>query len=333
MATTNIVEIGSDEAALRLLKDALEHDLAGNIQMQFDAWPKVTIELSGPNYNGTITAGTAHALIEYQRAVDHAYSRLFKHGLQRLSNEEKKHIAIKAKVDEGSTLLTIDFNEALTQIASQLVGKMSPTDIVITVLGLGAIAGSSVVAKAFLKERATRLVKERELNAQLALSQQETARLGIVTTAMQRQSKLAFAKDDFDDARNSVLRGASDATSLQFEGLALTPSQTASISREPRASAIETQLNGIYTITSVAWQREEGAVLGLRSNEETREFKADLNTQSLLQNDKDLIAKAEWDRTPLYLSVNARLNRGEVVRATVVGFDWERLRNAQARQE
>ena len=42
--------------------------------------------------------------------------------------------------------------------------------------------------------------------------------------------------------------------------------------------------------------------------------------------DKDLIAKAEWSRTPLYLQVNARLLRGDVASATVVGFDWDKLR-------
>lgn len=203
---------------------------------------------------------------------------------------------------------------------------MSPNDIIITVLGLGAIAGASVVAKAFVKERSERLTKDSELQGRLALSKEETKRLEVVTQAMKQQPRLTLAKEEFDDARDGVLRSSADADSVELDGVVLTGQQATAMARQPRTKSEEAQLNGVYIITGVTWPSEVEVFLDLRSVDGNGEFKASLSTESLLQRDKDLIAKAEWDRTPLYLSINAKKLRGEVVSAAVVGFDWEKLR-------
>ena len=331
MGTENATTIASDEAAVELLRSALESELDSVAALlDFSEWPKVNIELKGSHYEGTITAATAQALIEYQRAVEHAYIRLVKPSTKRLSADEKRQIAVKAKVEKGSTLLTIDFNAALTEISQQLIGKMSPSDIIITVLGLGMIAGGTVVAKSYFKERSARLSNDKELEVKLALSSEETKRLEVVTQAMGRQTKLVPAKEDFDDARDDVLRSAADANSLKFEGIQFTPSQATSLAREPRTKSIEVQLNGTYLIVGVTWSSEEEVSLDLRSTEQTLEFKATLSTLSLLEKDKSLLASAEWGRIPIYLSINAKKLRDEVVKATVVGFDWEKLRAGAA---
>ncbi|AVO33021.1 hypothetical protein C6570_01185 [Ottowia oryzae] len=203
-------------------------------------------------------------------------------------------------------------------------------DIVITVLGLGIIAGATVVAKQFIKSRAEAAGKSTELATQVALSEQETKRLKVVTEAMARQPALVSARDDFDDARDAILRSASDATTIRLDGIQLTGEQARRLTREPRATSQEVQLNGVYLITEVSWPRDGSAVLELRSTERSLEFKASLDTRSLIQADKDLLAAAEWNRTPLYLSINARTLRGNVTNATIVGFDWDALRDGKA---
>lgn len=326
MATSRKKVITSDEEALALLEKALQEQGNPNSVLQLDGWPTVSIKLKGANYDGTITAGTAQALIDYQKAVEHAYLQLVATGSKKLTLQEKRQLVVTAKVEKGSTFLTIDLNEALTQIATQLIGKMSPNDIIITVLGLGAIAGASVVAKAFAKERSERLTKDAELQGRLALSKEETKRLEVVTQAMKQQPKLTLAKEEFDDARDGVLRSSADADSVELDGVVLTGQQATTMARQPRTKSEDAQLNGVYIITGVTWPSEGEVFLDLRSVDKNGEFKASLSTESLLQRDKDLIAKAEWDRTPLYLSINAKKLRGEVVSAAVVGFDWEKLR-------
>lgn len=327
MAQMKSTTISSDNAALDLLKKALEDQADEALSLNFKDWPQVHIELKGPHYEGTITAGTAQALIGYQKAFEQAYIRLAKPDAKRLTNEEKRAIAIKAKVEKGSTLLTIDFNEALTNLSTQLLGKMTPTQILIAVLGLGIVAGGTVVAKAFVNSRAARLTKDSELQQQLAISKEETKRLQVVTEAMRQQPKLHQANLDFDDARDDVLRSAADATSFKFEGVQMNGQQAATMARSPKAKSIEVQLNGIYIIRGVTWPLgDDEVILDLRGLENSLEFKASLSTESLLQRDKDLLAKAEWERIPLYLSINAKKLRDDIVSATVVGFDWDKLR-------
>ena len=45
-----------------------------------------------------------------------------------------------------------------------------------------------------------------------------------------------------------------------------------------------------------------------------------------------LLAAAEWNRQPVYFSVNAKRLHGRVSAAVIVGLDWERLRSYVAQQ-
>ncbi len=264
-----------------------------------------------------------------QRAVDLAYLRLVRPEGKRLTDAEKEKTAVTATVERGSSLVTVDMDAVLTQLAADLVNKMSPTDISVVVLGLGLIAGATVVAKQYVKSRAEKAGKAAELATQVSLSEQETKRLEIVTSAMSRQPVLAAAREDFDDARDAILRSAADAQTVNLDGVQLTGEQARRLPREPRATAEMVQLNGVYLIAAVSWPADGEAVLELRSVDTGLAFRASLNTRSLLQTDKSLLAAAEWNRTPLYLSINARMLRGEVSAATIVGFDWEALRNRE----
>lgn len=297
--------------------------------LELSGWPKIEIKLTGPHYDGTITAATAKALVELQRAVDLAYLRLVRPEGKRLTDAEKEKTAVTATVERGSSLVTVDMDAVLTQLAADLVNKMSPTDISVVVLGLGLIAGATVVAKQYVKSRAEKAGKAAELATQVSLSEQETKRLEIVTSAMSRQPVLAAAREDFDDARDAILRSAADAQTVNLDGVQLTGEQARRLPREPRATAEMVQLNGVYLIAAVSWPADGEAVLELRSVDTGLAFRASLNTRSLLQTDKSLLAAAEWNRTPLYLSINARMLRGEVSAATIVGFDWEALRNRE----
>lgn len=325
--------ISNDARAIEILEQALRKQLTpvSGQTLELKGWPTITITLTGPSYKGTITAATAKALIEIQHAVDQVYLDLVRPDGKRLTDAEKRKTAITATVNEGSSILNVEMGDAFTRLASELVSKMTPEQIIITVLGLGMIAGSTLVAKEYVKARATKAGKEKELATQVALSEQETKRLGIVTEAMSRQPKLVYAREEFDAARDEVLRSAADADTVSLDGVTMTGEQAKALPRQPRASSEDAQLNDTYLITAVSWPSGgDEAILDLRSTTATREFKAALLTRSLMQKDKDLLAAAEWSRTPVYLQINARMLRGEVTKATIVGFDWERLRQLGA---
>ncbi|RMX18886.1 hypothetical protein EBQ34_00550 [Vandammella animalimorsus] len=320
--------ITNDEEAARLLERALLGLLVPEgCTLELKGWPTVEIKLTGSIYHGTITAATAKALIEMQQAVDRAYLRLMRPNATRLNAEERRKTAITAKVQPGSSLITVDLSAPLSQLVTELTAKMSPENIIITVLGLGLIGGATVVAKHYIKTRAEQASKANELAAQVVMSQEETKRLAVVTQAMGQRPDLARAMDDFNDARDAVLRSAVNAVSLNLDGVALTGNQARQLYREPRSASEEVRLDGVYLIGAVSWPAgADEVILDLRAMDKTLEFRASLNTRSLLAQDRDLLAAAEWERTPIYLSINAKMLRGQVTKAVIVGFDWEALR-------
>lgn len=328
MATT-APTVSNESHAAEILEQALrEHlTLEPDQVLELKGWPSITLTLTGPSYEGTITAATAKALIEIQHAVDQTYISLVRPGAKRLTDAEKRRTTITARVNKGSSIVNVEMGDAFTRLASDLASKMSPDQIIITVLGVSLIAGSTLVAKEYVRARAAKAGKEAELATEVALSEQETKRLKIVAEATSRQPKLVDAREEFDAARDEVLRSAAGAETVNLDGVKMTGEQARALPREPRTSSVEVQLNGTYLIGAVSWPAgDEEAVLDLRSTAVTREFKATLLTRSLMQKDKDLLASAEWSRTPVYLQINARMLRGEVTKATIVGFDWDKLR-------
>ena len=120
MATRDELIISSDADAAQVLQDVLRNQLslAPDQQIKMQGWPTVEIRLTGPNYDGTITAATAKALVELQHAADQAYLNLVRPSGRRLTDAEKSRTAITAKVEKGSSLLTVDFSEFAKTLAT-----------------------------------------------------------------------------------------------------------------------------------------------------------------------------------------------------------------------
>ena len=332
MATGNTTTIGSDDEAVAALQAALRAGGMPSAALAFRAWPTIDFKLEGEDFDGTINAAVAEAILEAQRAINATYLHLVKPYASRLDAEEKRKIEVQARVERGSSLVSFDFSSALTEIAKHLTSAMTGPEIVTTVLGSGLLIGASFVARAYVKHRAEGLVRSRELDHALAMSSEETRKMQLVADAIERQSALRQVKDDFDEVRNDVLRAGATADRMVFEGVRLNADDARRLARQPRGSATDEQLNGVYQIDAVTWPSDDEAVLRLRAAEGAEEFNATLATRSLTEADKQLLAAAEWNRQPVYFSVNAKRLHGRVSAAVIVGLDWERLRNYVAQQ-
>jgi hypothetical protein len=179
-------------------------------------WPKVTIRLQGPGYNSSITSDVAEAIVEIQTALNRAYSRLVHDSpdSRSLTAAERNSLRFKAKVSKGSSLINIDLGDFAKTLSTELLSKMTPDQLVISVLGLGAIAGSVVAYKGYLKVRSEDRKTQIDADKQIALSQEETRRLDTLARAMSANTAVAAAKTDFDDARNTLLKSVGDAKTL-----------------------------------------------------------------------------------------------------------------------
>ena len=327
MADNNVLRIGSENQAAVFLEDALAGRFEGkNVEIEFQDWPILSLRAKGEGYDSTITPDIAEALVEIQHAMNRAYARhVHSSGNARvLTADERQEIQFKAKVKKGSSLIEVNLGEYAEKLSTALAGKMTGTEIVVTVLGLAFIAGSTVVIKSFLKGRAEEKQADRDFQKLVALSQQETKRLETVTQAMAGNPKLRADQEDFDESRREVLRSVGDATSLEVNGLEMSNAVARSMSTASRRKAKELQLNGNYKIFKIDWQNEENVRLWLGGGDRSGEFIATLGTDTIRDEHRELLKTAEWDRKSLYMQINATELSGEITTARIVSVAWPR---------
>lgn len=321
----NNLKITNEIEAFEYLEKALNEELAGNaVKIEFNNWPVLTFSLQGDGYDSTITSQMAEALVDLQHAMNRVYARTIRGSKNPnvLTLEQKRSIAFKAKVEKGSSLVTVDMGDFMSDLAMGLVGKMDGTQIVVTVIGLAVAAGAHSVAKAWMQQRSNHRTADLAMQERLAMSAAETSRLVIFQKALTDNSFVRNGEQDFSDARHSFVKGVADASSMKFQGVELLNSQARIIASTPRTAAEEVQLNGDYRINKLDWTKEGEVRISLFGTNQALEFTARLNTATLMAPQKEMLKASEWDRRTLHLQINATKLRGEVTTATIVGIDW-----------
>lgn len=312
--------ISSEDQAFDYLKKALEQQLTDEpIEIIFDSWPIITLKLEGEGYDSTITSEMASSLVELQQALNRTFARAVHNAptARTLTLEEKKEIQFKAKVEKGSSLVTIDLGEYAQKIGLAITDKMTPEMLTITILGLAIAAGATISYLAFLKNRTEQFDVETDAKKLISLSQEETKRMDIFAKAMNKNPMLKNANEDFDVARHEMVKSVSDARSISINNVELDNASAKAIASTSRASSIQIQANGNYYIREIKWLTDE-ALLTLEDIGTKRTFKAAFNDTSLKPNELSIIKEKEWSRGVVYLSINATELRGDITTATII---------------
>lgn len=318
--------VRSEEDAFKFLQQALASELEDQpYVLEFENWPILTLRFVGEGYDSTITPRIAEALVELQHAMNRSYARLVRHSgnANVLTKEERQTIEFKAKVDEGSSIITVDLGEFAETLATALVGKMTGTELVITILGVVISGGALIAYKAFLAARSEDKKVDQATAQTVQMSAQETKRLEILTRALTQNPALRASHEDFDNVRHDILKSVGDADQLEMQGIALSQEQARKIAITPRKKAEEVQLNGIYRIVKLDWSKEDEVRISLFGMGSTQqEFVASMRAHNLTPQNKAKLQACEWDRKPVHLSINATVLRGEVTTATIVDVEW-----------
>lgn len=318
--------VRSEEDAFTLLQRALTSELEEQpYVLEFENWPILKLRFVGEGYDSTITPHIAEALVELQHAMNRSYARLVRHSgsANVLTKEERKAIEFKAKVDEGSSLITVDLGEYAETLTTALVGKMSGTELVITILGVAISGGALLAYKAFLAARSEDKKVDQATKQTVQLSEQETKRLEIFANALTSNPALKSSHEDFDNVRHDILKSVGDADQLDIQGIPLSQDQARKIASTPRTKAEEVQLNGIYRIVKLDWSREDEVRISLYGTGSTKqEFIASMRAHNLTPQNIEKLKACEWERRPVHLSINATVLRGDVTTATIVGVEW-----------
>ena len=316
------LKVTSEADAFKLIEKALNKELGYQpYRLCFENWPVLSIKLEGEGYESTITPDMAAALVELQHAMNRTYARLVHQSANArvLSIEERDSLKFKAKVEKGSSLVEVNLGEWAEKLSTALVDKMSPEQVVLSVVGVAAVAGGTLAYKWYLRHKSEDKKVEADMQARVALSAEETKRHEILTKALTARPEIDHARQYFDAARTDVLKGVADADTVTVAGVKLDNATAHAVARAKRSESKEIQANGNYQILRVDWHQEGEARFKVLNVDTHREFMASLIDESLEHEQIKLLQQAEWERSQIYLSINATELRGEITTATIVG--------------
>ncbi|MEN7529222.1 hypothetical protein [Cupriavidus sp. DL-D2] len=325
--------VNSEKDAFDLLKKALGEQLGQDFHLRFQDWPRVQVTLKGDEYHSTITPSLMQGLLDLQHGINKTYAQLVydQPDARSLKEADKAELEFKAKVEEGSSLVTVDLSDFAQKLVTSLVGKMEPSHIVI----LGVVGATLWAATTMYKHYANKELKKKELDVEadklVNLSKEETARLALVTEALAAQPKLAVVQETAASTSMAMLKGISDADLIDLNGVKLTQAEARQVLSTVRRTSNEIQINGNYRILSVDTSKEEEFRIKVRYLGDGREFTAKFRDDSLDREHVRALQQAEWGKSPVYLSVNATELEGQVTTATIISATQQPVKPADGR--
>ncbi|WP_186150175.1 hypothetical protein [Burkholderia gladioli] len=139
-----------------------------------------------------------------------------------------------------------------------------------------------------------------------------------MASVVQKEPAVAAAQVDFDDARNTLIKSVGDARHLAVNDVTIDRQTARTLATSKRTASKEAQLNGTYMIMSVDLRQQDYVKLRVQNAQDGKEFSATFQDDSLDKAQIGLLQEAEWGRTPVYLSINATILRGEVTSAGII---------------
>ena len=260
------------------------------------------------------------ALVEFQQGLNRTYAKVVYNQTdsRHLKAQEKQELEFKARVEEGCTKVSVDLSEFARNIASQLVAKMEAKHVVVlSVVGAAMWVSDTAVKAHYDAEVKTKSVHEETVKA-TTLSQEETKRMEIMAEAFSVHPALAAMQKDANSSRIALLKGISDADSIEINGITFKKEDAKTLTATKRSASIEIQLNGNYQILAVDTSHPEETRIKVHYIDDGREFSAKFRDQTLDQSQIGILQNAEWERRKVFLSVNATELRGQITTATII---------------
>lgn len=323
----NDVAINSENEALEFIKNYLSgKSLPENIS--FGEWPSLTFRLTGKKFNKSLTPSVMKGFVEMQAQINKSYA-LAKYGVpdaRKLTKEEYDALEIEVTIEEGSSIVEVNFDGFLTKLLHELAGKMSPQDMVVTVLGAALIWGGVTVFKSFLSNRKevrlAEIAKEGEkahLQTMQAMTEQETERLKVLAGIIEQKPLLDNMDRMAYDAKTEMVKSFARADTAQIDGLTLDSEMARELTKNARRRSEEMRIEGIYRIEEVSNTDPECFKVKVRKDKTDERMTCVVQDVFLDEKgNKAALQKAEWERKPVRLSINAKHVDGVIKSAIIL---------------
>lgn len=321
--------IKNEDDAFKAIQELLE---GGNFKGEIilEGWPKLQVRLVGDKFESSITPSVMKSFLELQNLVykSYAIARYDTEDTRKITKEERDELEIKVKVEEGSSIFEVDFQAVLLKFVEKAGETMPPELMAATILGLGVLWVGKTSYSSYLNYRKDVRLSEAKTEEQREMltsiqeqSKQETARLELLTKLLIQQPALENISRQTYDTRTEMLRGFSTADEATVDGVTVSGEVAHELVTNARRKAVEKRLDGYYRITRVDSSNPDEFRVKVRKHKAALEFEAVLEDSSLDATKKEVLQFAEWERTTVFLNINAKVLDDDIKQATILGVE------------
>lgn len=320
-------DVKSEKQAFELLEQYLSGKGLPD-KINFSGWPTLTIRLTGEKFNKSLTPSVMKGFVEMQSQINKSYA-LAKYGIpdvRRLTKEELDALEIEVTVEQGSSLVEINIDGFLSKLTHELVGKMNATEIVFTVLGAAVIWGGVTVFKRFLDNRKdTRLAEiakegdKEHLRTMQVMTQEETKRLQIISEMVAQKPLLDNMDRMSYDAKTTMVKSFVRSDTAEIDGVTIDSETAKELVTNARRRSVEMRIDGVYRIEEVNNTDPESFKVKVRRVGSEQRLTCVVQDIFLDESgNKEALQRAEWERKPVHLSINAKHVDGDIKSAVIL---------------
>lgn len=310
--------IRNEDDAWRVLKYALDDgsNIPEDIDVIFEGWPTYDLNIKGKDWHSTVPTRVMAPLLEVQKDLHRAYTSIcYSSGnLNRLTVEDREKLELVIEVKEGSSEYDADLWKQLGAIAEAAVGKMTGTEIIITVVSLGLIITGGAVAKHWISTR----LKEKESDNQIVLSTQETERVRVITEAMSNRPVIEEIRDSSIITQSRMLKVLKPGDRIVTSGVTLSSQEASEVAQTERAVSEDIDIRGVFRVLANDASRSEGFRIKVQRVSDALTLSAEVPIE-LDIDQKKLIKDAEWSKGMelVSLHITGSMLRGKINNAVV----------------
>lgn len=316
--------VRSEEEAWALLEAALAQELPAETPplINFRGWPKVEVYLPTTPIDASITTSMMGAFLEYQEALNRTYTLLSANSpdLRGLSRDERESLELRFEVRPGSNNYVADAAPVVERLGLELIGKMPPWMIAVTIVSTALIIGGSWAFSKWLAHKTE--TRKAELDAagkteqaQLLtqhmssirhMREEDTKRLELMTAAMKQRPVLNDVEAVTEPARQQIVRVVGEEKGGTVQGSSVTPFVAAEITAQRRREAQIVRREGVYRVSKVDTMAADGFRVTLLNEATGESIVAALQDALISEEHRKIIQEAEWSKAPVRVSLDAR---------------------------
>jgi len=320
----NIVKIESEESAWEFLKKSLEDSFDGSdLQIIFENWPVIKIHIEKKGQDASLNSRNMEGLIELQKTINRSYSLIVYDTPNTLSltNSDKQAVELFFKITEGTTGIEAALEKAIETITAKVSEKMEPKHFIGVVLSVALLWTGQSCWRTWLQTQKEMKQIEHETESRQFASKAEYQKMELIADLAKRVPQVQAVKENAEEMYNNVLKSVSDADSVSIAGINDISGKTvrALIKNEPVKSK-EVRLDGAYRILKVDSSKNDSFKVNVRDTDTSETFTAVIKDSFVtLEKHKKILQNAEWNKTPVQLTINAKRTKGSVTSAIIIG--------------